>query len=132
MFTMPSTKGTGLDQRYGGVPLIIWLVGGAMLIGVGFHYYRQKTSQQQQTQSGASPAAQNPVSIDPSSAYAQGITDQNGNLLPQFTWPYNQLALPYAYGPMGIGPAANSAYNYMSAQSPNFIGSQNTPVSGGQ
>lgn len=134
---LPSTKGTGLDQRFAGVPLIIWAVGGALALGVGYHYYKQRSGQQTNvpasqggpaTAQSGNPAQQNPVAIDPSSAYAQGITDQNGNLLPQFTWPYNQLALPYNYGPMGLGGAANSAYDYTSAQSTNFIGGQYTPV----
>jgi|SRR5215469_16469235 len=124
----PQVAGTGLDRRIGGVPLYFWIVGGAILSFIGYHFYRQQqlAKQQQQQQQSANPATQNPVSVDPNSAYVQGITDQSGNLLPQFSWPYNQLALPYNWG-----PGASSIYNYSSAQSPQFIGAAYTPTSGG-
>jgi hypothetical protein len=125
-----------LTTRYYGVPLYWWLLGGGLLVGVAYHFYRNQqkakaAAQQLQSsggtlQSTANPATQNPVALDVNSAYVQGITDQYGNLLPQFTWPYNQLALPYNWG-----PGVNSYYNYLSAQSGSFVGSQYTPTSGG-
>lgn len=61
-----------------------------------------------------------PTSIAQQTVPVQGVTDANGNLDPQFSWPYNQLALPYNFN-----QATGNLGNY---QDPSVIGNQQTVV----
>ena len=94
------------------------IIGGVALAAVGGFFYlrsRQSTS----NQSGGTIVDPNaPTSIAQQTVSVQGVTDQSGNLAPQFTWPYNQLALPYNFD-----QATGNLGNY---QNPAIVGNQQT------
>lgn len=106
-----------LDKRY------LW-VGGLLLAVGGFWYYKRQQSSTANSGANSSVVDPNaPAAFNPGSIPAQGVTDSNGNLLPQFSWPYNQLALPYDYSASNV-----NGQNYNQPASSDFVGYGSTPV----
>ena len=88
-----------LDRPYAGFPLWMWVTGGAVIFGVGYHFYKGKTkpntdnTAQTTDTTGASNQFNYPKTLDQTSQ--TGSTNATvGDLPPQDYWPYNQLALP--------------------------------------
>lgn len=92
--------------------------GGIALLAGGYWYYKSK----QASSSSVNANAPTSMSTAPVNADVTGITDANGNLLPQFQWPYNQLALPFNY----TGGNAATVANNVSYLSPTYVTGQNT------
>lgn len=93
---------------------ILYIGGGVGLLAL-LYFIRKGSS----SNSGTTVTPNAPTSIV-GNADVQGVTDAAGNLLPQFQWPYNQMALPYNY--------SSSNINGTNPASQTFIGYQTTPA----
>ena len=98
------------------------VVGVAVLAVGGFFYIRHRSTPASGT-NGLVVDPNGPTSIAQQAVNVQGVTDANGNLATQFTWPYNQLALPYNFD-----QATGNLGNYTNPQSNNFVGYNSTQV----
>ncbi len=84
-----------LDYPYAGFPLWMWITGGAVVAGVGYHFYRaKKTKATSNTTAGGTQDLSNqfnyPQTLDQASQ--TGSLDATvAQLPPQDYWPYNQL-----------------------------------------
>lgn len=110
-----------MENRY-----LLW--GGAGLLIIGALWYRSR--QAAATSGGGIVVDPNaPTSIAQQTVPVQGVTDTSGNLLPQFTWPYNQLALPYNFDQSTSNLGNVGAFT--NPQSPSFPGYSSTMVTSG-
>jgi hypothetical protein len=98
----------------------LFIIGGAIvaLAVVYMHIKSNATSVNATNPNGPTTLSSSPVQ-----ANVTGITDATGNLLPQFQWPYNQLALPYNWSGNN-----DNGMNYTNPVQGNFIGYQATPA----
>jgi hypothetical protein len=85
-----------LDRPYAGFPLWMWVTGGAVIAGVGYHFYRAKAKATANANvnpsdlQSTSPEFNYPQTLDQTSQ--TGTTDATvANLPAQDYWPYNQL-----------------------------------------
>lgn len=115
----PLARSLAVDKRL--------VLGGLAVAAVGGYLYLRHSQSVTNSQAGTTVVDPNaPTSIAQQTVPVQGVTDSSGNLLPQFSWPYNQLALPYNYS-----QSTGNLGSYTNAQNPNFVGYNQTVVNSG-
>lgn len=98
--------------------------GGALLLVGGYYFYKKSHS----SSSSVDANAPTSMSTAPVNADVSGITDSSGNILPQFQWPYNQLALPYNYTNDGNAQTVANNVTYLSPMYSSYPGYQSSSV----
>jgi hypothetical protein len=69
-----------------GVPVWVWVAGGAVVLGLAYHFYKSKqTASSSSTENAATTAST-------ANAVTNGVTNSGQTLN---TWPYDQLTSPY-------------------------------------